>query len=79
MIEEKLGYSIDNYDKFKREILLRARDYPATFKGTTPHGKRYEQQIIFYNKNKEPVNVLVAWIESDGKTHMTTAFITEVK
>lgn len=79
LIEEKLGYSIDNYDKFKREILLRARDYPATFKGTTPHGKRYEQQIIFYNKNKEPVNVLVAWIESDGKTHMTTAYITEVK
>ena len=79
LIEEKLGYSIDNYDKFKREILLRARDYPATFKGITPHGKRYEQQIIFYNKNKEPVNVLVAWIESDGKTHMTTAYITEVK
>jgi hypothetical protein len=48
-------------------------------KGTTTHSKRYEQQIIFYNKNNEPVNVLVAWIESDGKTYMTTAFITEVK
>lgn len=48
-------------------------------KGTTPHGKIYEQQIIFYNKNKEPVNVLVAWIESDRKIRMTTEYITEVK
>ena len=48
-------------------------------KGTTPHGKIYEQQIIFYNKNKEPVNVLVSWIKSDRKIRMTTEYITEVK
>ncbi len=48
-------------------------------KGTTTHSKRYEQQIIFYNKNNESVNILVAWIESDRKIRMTTAYITEVK
>ncbi|WAW15445.1 minor capsid protein [Peptostreptococcus equinus] len=79
LIEEKLGYNINNYKYFEKEILLRSRDYPATFKGENQHGKRYEQQIIFYNKNKEPVNLLVAWLENNGKTHMTTAYITEVK
>lgn len=79
LIEEKLGYNIDNYDKFEKEILSRAKYYPATLRGTTTYGQRYEQQIIFYNKNKEPVNVLVAWLENNGKTHMSTAYITEVK
>lgn len=79
LIEKRLGYNMDNHNKFEEEILSRARDYPATFKGENQHGRKYEQQIIFYNKNNEPVNVIVAWLENNGKTHMTTAYITEVR
>ncbi|UHR03306.1 minor capsid protein [Peptoniphilus sp. GNH] len=78
LIEKKLGYNIDNYLKFKKYILKRASIYPSRLNGEKHKGKRYEQKIFMYDKNKNPVNLIVGWYVEDSNTKMTTIFIKEV-
>lgn len=78
LIEKKLGYNLNNYLKFKKEILNRAIIYPGHIKGTTYKGIRYEQKIFMYDKDKNPVNLIVGWYVEDNNTKMTTIFIKDV-
>lgn len=75
----RLGYSIENYEKLKSEIIKCATDYPVTYKGSDNYGNSFEQKIIMYSKSGTPANVVVGWKEKDGKTWMTSAYIKEVK
>lgn len=77
--ESRLGYSIENYESLKSEILKCASAYPVTYKGSDNYGNSYEQKIILYGKNGVPANVVVGWKEKDGKTWMTSAYIKEVR
>ncbi|MBO0447941.1 minor capsid protein [Enterococcus sp. MJM12] len=79
LITKKLGYSIENYAEFKREILKRSLQYPVTLKHSDSHGARYEQKMIMYDTQNKPVNVVAGWNVKDGKTHMSTILIKEVK
>lgn len=78
LIEKKLGYNLNNYLKFKKEILNRAIIYPGHIKGKTYKGTRYEQKIFMYDKDKKPVNLIVGWYVEDNNTKMTTIYIKEV-
>ena len=42
--ESRLGYNIDNWRDLKKEIEDNIDVYPATKKGTTKYGDRYEQK-----------------------------------
>lgn len=77
-IKERLGYDIDNWEEFESEIMKRAARYPATAKAKDQHGQRYEQKMVLYGLNGTPANVIVAWIEKDGETKLTSAYIKEV-
>lgn len=79
LITEKLGYGIDNFDRFKQEILEKASQYPVSLKKEDRFGKRYEQRIFLYNNNQEPINLEVGWLVDGDKTHLTSIYITEVK
>ena len=77
----RLGYTEENWEELRREILKRAPFYPVVNKGSSGHGNNYEQQMILYGKKGKPANVLVAWsddTEPDG-IKMVSAYITEVK
>ena len=52
--------------------------YPATPKQADQYGRRYEQKMVIYGLNGTPANVIVGWIEKDGKTKLTSAYIKEV-
>ena len=76
-ITEHLGYSNDNWQNMRNEILAKANKYPAEHKGSIVQGDKYEQRMILYGPRKNPANVLVGWlVEADGNVHLTTAFIT---
>ena len=77
-IKHRLGYDIDNWEEFEGEIMKRADKYPVTIKGKDQHGQRYEQKMVIYGLNGTPANVVVGWIEKDGKTKLTSAYIKEV-
>lgn len=79
-ISSRLGYGIDNWNKFRDEIKSGASKYPVLEKGITQHGKRYEQRMILQGMNKKPANVVVGWIQRpNGEVSMTSAYIKEVK
>ena len=78
LINNKLGYNINNYKEFAKEILIRARIYPAKLKSTSKYGLKYETRTIFYGENGEPVNVEIGWLVNGDKTHLTSIYINEV-
>ena len=76
-ITNHLGYSKDNWQDMKVEILKKANKYPAKYNGKTIYGDKYEQRIILYGPKNNPANVLVGWmVKPDGSIHLTTVFIT---
>lgn len=79
LIEKRLGYNIDNYKEFEKDILKKAKENPVVNKGSNGHVTRYEQKIIMYNKDGIPTNVKVGWGVDKDKTHLTTVIIEEVK
>lgn len=76
---KRLGYDISNWQELRSELLEKASQYPAKFKGKIAFGDRYEQPIIMYGKNGTPANVVVGWCLDDEGVHLTTAYIKEVK
>ena len=76
----RLGYNINNWEELKKDILKKASLYPVKIGKATEHGQKYEQFIILQGKKGKPANVKIGWIvTSDTDTHLTTAFIEEVK
>lgn len=75
----RLGYDINNWKELQMEIAQQTAKYPATNKGSTIFGTKYEQKMILYGKKGTPANVVVGWIHKpDGTTSLTSAYIKEV-
>lgn len=78
-ISSRLGYGIDNWKLFRREIQSKVSLYPAVSKGNEGFGERYEQRMVLYGLKDKPANVVVGWIcKPDGAVSMTSAYIKEV-
>lgn len=75
----RLGYSKENFEELKRDILKSAVKYPATYKDTDKYGSKYEQKIILYGKKEKPANVVIGWKVKEDKTWMTSAYIKEIE
>lgn len=79
-LSSRLGYSAENWEQLKKEILRGAKIYPANSKGNNGYGEIYEQRMVLYGTKNTPANVIVGWIvKEDGSVSMTSAYIKEVK
>ncbi len=76
---KRLGYSINNWQELREEILKKASQYPARFKGKITFGDKYDQQMIIYGKNGTPANVIASWCLDNNGIHLTSAYIKEVQ
>ena len=76
---KRLGYDINNWQELQNELIQRATQYPAKFKGSTAYGDKYEQAMIIYGKKGTPANVIASWCLDDEGIHLTSAYIKEVK
>lgn len=74
----RLGYSAQNWEELREQIIERAKYYPGTYKGTDKFGDAYEQKIVLYGLKGTPANVIIGWKVDNGKTWMTSAYIKEV-
>ena len=78
-ITSRLGYDIQNWKELQSVIRRGATKFPATNKGSTEFGTRYEQKMVIYGRRGTPANVVVGWLfKPDGSTSMTSAYIKEV-
>lgn len=78
--ENRLGYSIENWEELQREILKGALKYPSLYKDNNGYGDRYEQKMVLYGIKETPANVIVGWLHKpDGSIAMTSAYIKELK
>lgn len=75
----RLGYNINNWKELQEEIQKGAEIYPATLKGETEFGLKYEQKMVLYGKNEIPANVIVGWLYKQDVVAMTSAYIKEVE
>lgn len=76
----RLGYDINNWESLQKELREGALKYPATYKGETEYGEKYEQQMVLYGKNNTPANVIVGWMHKpDDVVSMSSAYIKEAK
>lgn len=78
-LNSRLGYNISNWEALRDKVLENANKYPVTIHKQNEHGTQYEQLTVLYGSKGKPANVLVSWLNKDGKTHMTNAYIKEVK
>lgn len=75
---DRLGYSIDNWQKLQKALKQGATKYPAMFKGNAGFGDKYEQKMILYGLKDTPANVIVGWIlKPDNTLALTSAYIKE--
>ncbi len=79
LITKRLGYDINNYKKFEKEILEVSKLNPAKLKKETEFGYKYEQKVVMYGIKDKPTNVVIGWNVKDDKTHLTTIYVKEVE
>lgn len=76
--ESRLGYNISNWEELQRQLIDRARLYPAKAGETDQYGTRYTQYMVLYGNKGKPANVHAGWKVSEDKTWLATVLIKEV-
>ena len=74
---DRLGYNKDNWKGLQAEILRRAGLYPIRAVGNRGYGMKKKKKMVLYGKTGKPTNVVVSWIEEDGRPRMVSAYIKE--
>lgn len=77
---DRLGYSMDNWQKLQKTLKQGAMKYPAQYVDNNGYGDRYVQKMVLYGEKGTPANVIVAWLRKpDGTINLTSAYIKEAK
>lgn len=77
-IESRLGYNIDNYKDFDKLIKSNIGKYPARHKSSTPHGEKYEVNIVLRGLKGKQAKILIG-VMDDGIPKLTTLYIDKLK
>ncbi|WP_052406409.1 minor capsid protein [Clostridium culturomicium] len=77
--ESRLGYSINNYKDLDILIKDNIGKFPAIFKGDTPHGKKYEVNMVLKGLKNKQAKVKVGVMSDDNGPRLTTVFIDKLK
>lgn len=77
-IESRLGYNKDNYKEFDKLIKYNIGRYPARHKESTPHGEKYEVNMVVRGLKGKQAKVLVG-VMDNGIPKLTTVHIDKLK
>ena len=77
-IESRLGYNKDNYKEFDKLIKSNIGRYPARHKESTPHGEKYEVNMVVRGLKGKQAKVLVG-VMDNGIPKLTTVHIDKLK
>ena len=75
-----MGYNISNWKELQKELLDRAKIYPAKENGQTPQGyHKYVQNMVIYGLKNKPANVKTIWANEETGERLITSFIEEIE
>lgn len=77
--DSRLGYGISNYTDLDKLIKDNIGKYPAIFKADTPHGKKYEVNMVLRGLKNKQAKVKVGIMHDDNGPRLTTVFIDKLK
>lgn len=77
--EKALGYTLDNYQDLKAQIMELANESKFIEKGDNGHGMRYEYIMEVTGANGKKANVLTAWIQDGEDKRLTSVYVTKRK
>ena len=75
MINQVLGYNVENWETFQKKLLTEVRKSPVTKTVSTQFGERYTVPVILYGRKDRFLRLNTVWqIDTGGKTpHFITA------
>ena len=74
-----LGYTKDNADELKKNILNHIDESKFVPKGDVGYGMRYECVVELEGANGKKANVLTSWIQDGEDKRMTSVYVTKKK
>ena len=77
--EMALGYTQENYQELKEQIMKLADESKFVEKGDSGYGMRYEYILEITGANGKKANVLTAWIQQGKDKRLTSVYVTNKK
>ena len=77
--DSRLGYNSSNYKDLDKLIKENIDKYPAIFKADTPHGKKYEVNMVLKGLTDKQAKVKVGIMSDENGPRLTTVFIDKLK
>ncbi len=74
-----LGYTQENYQELKEQIMKLADESKFVEKGDSGYGMRYEYILEITGANGKKANVLTAWIQQGKDKRLTSVYVTNKK
>jgi len=75
--KKALGYTQDNYQSLKDQIMELADESKFVEKGDSGYGMKYEYIFEATGANGEKANVLTAWIHEGEDKRLTSVYVTK--
>ncbi len=68
----RLGYDIDNWELFAKEIKNQSKNYPIKVAEEGKYGIKYQQDMIVFGTKNRPMWIKVIWMQENDKLRLIT-------
>lgn len=77
VIKSALGFTVEDAERFSKEILTKVKQQEAVSLGHNGHGEKYKVELPFKDTNGKDIDLTSVWIINDGDTipKLVTAYI----
>ena len=79
LIDNVLGYNINNYMEFDKLIKKNIKYYQCKLKDNTKYGDKYEVKMVLKGLKDRQAKLTVGVISKDNKYKLTIIYINELK
>lgn len=79
LINDVLGYNIDNYNDFDKLIKDNIKLYPKRYKDTTKYGDKYEVNMVVKGLKDRQAKLTIGVISKDDNYKLTSIYIEKLK
>lgn len=79
LINDVLGYNIDNYKELDKLIKNNINKFPSRYKGNNQYGNKYEVNMVVKGLKGRQAKLTIGALESNNNIKLTSVYISELK